>query len=76
VASYLYNILNCSWLCSGIHIEMNQLYSIRPGNYGLLQQNEAKQVYEWITEDGYWGLRGEPEPYDYWLLVDYPINES
>lgn len=64
-----------SWLCSGrIGEEMYDLFGIRSGLYGLLQTEiDAKKVYEWIAEDEMQGRRGEPEPYYYWLLVEYPL---
>jgi hypothetical protein len=34
----------------------------------------GKRVHNWIAEEDMQGTRGEPEPYDAWLLVDYPLN--
>lgn len=71
VISFSYGDFACSWLCSCLHEEMYNLYGIRPGQYGLLEtQESARQIYQWITENKH---RAEPEPYDYWLLISYPI---
>jgi hypothetical protein len=52
------------------------LFGIRPGSYGLIQREvEARQIYEWIEEeDEMKGRRAEPEPYDYWLLIEHPLE--
>lgn len=74
VASSSYGSFGCSWLCNYLHVDMNELFGIRPGKFGLIQnESEAKQVYDWIAEDEMKGQRAEPEPYDYWLLVEYPL---
>lgn len=75
VVSYAYYNFSHSWICSGIYEDMYALYGIRPGQYGLIQTREdAEKVYEWIAEDDQKGHRAEPEPYDYWLLVSYPLK--
>ncbi len=77
VLSFGYGDFGHSWLCNYLHQDMYQLYSIQPSEYGLIQhEQEAQTVYEWILEDEMRGHRAEPEPYDYWLLVDYPLNEG
>ena len=74
VVSYSYGNFGCSWLCNNLHFEMNNLFGIRPKDYGLLDsEQDAKRVYEWIAEDAH---RAEPEPYDYWLLLEYPLEIS
>jgi hypothetical protein len=77
VVSFEYGNLGHSWLCSHLDIEMSQLFGIRPNQYGLLNtHDEAKKIYEWIAEDEMMGTRAEPVPYDFWLLVSYPLNEE
>lgn len=74
VVSFSYHDLAHSWLCSYLYLEMNRLFGIRPGQFGLIErQEDARRVYEWIAEDEQRGHRAEPEPYDYWLLVSYPL---
>lgn len=74
VVCFGYNDFWDSWLCSGLDRDMEELFGIRPGQFGLIQtREEAQQVYEWIAEDDQQGHRAEPEPYDYWLLVSYPL---
>lgn len=75
VASFGYHDFSHSWLCSGVDKDMYELYKIYPGQYGLIQNEaDARKVYKWMTEDGYWGQRGEPEPYYYFLLTSYPLD--
>jgi hypothetical protein len=63
-----------SWLCSGLEQNMVNLYNIRPNSSGLIDSyDDAKKVYVWIAEDHMQGHRAEPEPYDIWLLISYPL---
>jgi hypothetical protein len=72
VISFEYGSFRHSWLCNYLHYEIHKLFGIRAGQYGLLQKEaDARQIYEWIEEDD---RRAEPVPYDYWLLVDYPLS--
>lgn len=72
IASYDGYDFNHSWLCGSVDKDMRELFGIQIDKYGLLQtEREAKQVYYWIAEDKMQGGRGEPEPYYYWLLMDY-----
>ena len=75
VVSFAYSHFGHSWICSGLQLEMDDLFGVRPGQFGLIETREAaQQVYEWIAEDHQQGHRGEPEPYHYWLLVSYPLH--
>ena len=75
VISFEYGSFGHSWLCNYLHYEIYKLFGIRTGQYGLLQKEaDARQIYEWIEEDDMQGRRAEPVPYDYWLLVDYPLS--
>jgi hypothetical protein len=75
VVSFSYSNFGHSWLCNYLHQDMHELFAIRPGPYGLIQSEaEARQVYDWIAEDNMQGRRAEPEPYDYWLLISYPLQ--
>ena len=77
IVSMFHYAFSHSWFCSGVQKDMHDLYGIRPGQYGLLQkQSEAEQVRDWIGEDGYFGQRGEPEPYEAWLLISYPLTKD
>jgi hypothetical protein len=61
-----------SWLCHYLHLEVYEAFSIRPGIYGLIQtEQEARQVCEWVNANA-----PDHAPYDYWLLVDYPLVNS
>jgi len=74
VVSFAHNDFGCSWLCNYLHKDMHELFSIRPNGYGLIErEDDARKVSEWIAEDEMKGTRAEPEPYDYWLLVSYPL---
>lgn len=74
VASFSNGDLSHSWICSGLVGEMARRFGIHPGAFGLLPTREdAQRVYDWIAEDAQQGRRAEPEPYDYWLLVAYPL---
>lgn len=67
--------LGCSWLCSQLEVDMNDIFQIRTGEWGLLQTyDDAKRIVDWIDE-GETGIRAEPEPYHPWLIVDYPLTE-
>jgi hypothetical protein len=75
VISHFASHLSCSWLCSGLEKDMNELFGIQPNQYGLIDSYaDAKQVYEWIAEDKMQGTRAEPLPYYPWLIVQYPVN--
>jgi hypothetical protein len=75
VACYGYNDFWDSWLCSGLEVDMRELFGVQTGQFGLIQtREEAQQVYDWIAEDDQRGHRAEPEPYAYWLLVSYPLR--
>jgi hypothetical protein len=77
VSGVFYGDFGHSWLCSLIDVDMHELYGIRPNAYGLIDTYpEAKQVYEWIAEDEMQGGRSEPEPYNAWLLVSYPLTDD
>jgi len=77
VVSFEFGNFGHSWLCSYLHFEMHNLFGIQPGKYGLMRfEQDARRVYEWIDEDEMKGHRAEPAPYDYWLLVEYPLNLS
>lgn len=74
VLSFGNGYLGHSWLCSSLHTRMNELFGILPNRYGLINsQSDAQKVYDWVAEDNMQGHRGEPEPYDYWLLASYPL---
>lgn len=76
VVSYQYHDLGHSWLCNYLHQDMFDLYGVRPNQYGLIDSHdEANKVYNWIAEDDMKGTRAEPEPYDFWLLISYPLEE-
>jgi hypothetical protein len=75
VVSYQYHDLSHSWLCNYLQQDMFDLYGIRPNQYGLIDSHdEANKVYNWIAEDDMKGTRAEPEPYDFWLLISYPLE--
>lgn len=77
VVSFGYNDFGHSWFCSGLARDMHDLFGIRPNGYGLINTyEEARKVYEWIAEDEMRSTRAEPEPYDFWLLVSYPLKAS
>ncbi len=74
IVSYSYHDFSCSWLCSGLEKDMNALFGIRANSKGLIDTySDAKKVNDWIAEDEGKGIRAEPEPYDFWLLVSYPV---
>jgi hypothetical protein len=77
VVSYCYHDFGHTWLCSYLHREMHELYGIKPNQYGFIDTfDDAKKVYDWIAEDDMRGRRGEPEPYDFWLVVSHPLEEE
>lgn len=77
VVSYGYAPFGHSWLCSGLHRELRQALHTEANAYGLIpNENAARRLYEWIAEDEMRGHRAEPEPYHYWLLVDYPFEAT
>lgn len=75
VVSYSYHDFAHSWLCSGLERNMYELFGIRANSSGLIDTYaDAKKVNEWIAQDEGKGTRAEPEPYDFWLLVSYPLD--
>ncbi|MDX2141656.1 MAG: hypothetical protein SF123_26450 [Chloroflexota bacterium] len=75
VVSYSYHDFSHSWLCSGLEKDMHELFGIRANALGLLATyDDARKVYKWIAEDECKGIRAEPEPYDIWLLLSYPLS--
>jgi len=75
VVSFEYGDFGHSWLCSYLHSEMHNLFGIQPGQYGLMRsEQDARRVYEWVEEEGKSNHRVDPVPYDYWLLVEYPLD--
>ena len=74
VVSLSYSDYGCSWYCNHTAEDLGTLFGIRPGQFGLIETREqAQQVNDWIAEDPV--HRGEPEPYDYWLLMSYPLTD-
>jgi hypothetical protein len=74
VVSFSYGDLAHSWMCGHLSRTMNEMFGILPNEYGLIATlDEAMKIYEWIGE-GELGTRGEPEPYDAWLLVSHPLT--
>lgn len=66
-----------SWLCSGIHKDMDELFGIQVNARGLIDSyQDAKKVHDWIAEDEMQGRRSEPEPYTPWLFVSYPLEPA
>lgn len=54
---------------------MNKLLGLRANARVLIDTYaDAKKVNDWIAEDDGKGVRAEPEPYDFWLLVSYPLD--
>lgn len=75
IVSYSYTDFAHSWLCSGLEHDMNKLFGIRANSWGLIDTHaDAKKVNDWIAEDEGKGTRAEPEPYDFWLLLSYPLE--
>jgi hypothetical protein len=75
IVSYSYHDFAHSWLCSGLEKDMNELFGIRANSSGLIDTYaNAKKVNDWIAEDEGKGTRAEPEPYDFWLLISYPLE--
>jgi hypothetical protein len=75
VVSYSYHDLSCSWLCNLNIRTMHEMFDVRPNNYGLFETYEdARKVDQWIFEDDMKGTRAEPEPYDVWMLMSYPLT--
>lgn len=75
VVSYSYTDFAHSWLCSGLERDMNQHFGIRTNARGLIDTYvDAKKVNDWIAEDEGKGIRAEPEPYDFWVIVSYPLE--
>jgi hypothetical protein len=77
VVSYSYKDFAHSWLCSGLEQEMNKLFGIQANTMGLIDSYaDAKKVNDWIAEDEGKGMRAEPEPYDFWLLISYALENE
>lgn len=75
VVSYSYHDFAHSWLCSGLEKDMNEMFGIRVNSIGLLDTYaSAKKVNDWIAEDDGKGIRAEPEAYDLWLVMSYPLE--
>lgn len=76
VAGFMgYGNFECSWWCNHGHYDVFPLFGPIVGNYGLFKtENDAKRVYDWIAEDKMQGGRAEPQPYYYWLLMEYPVE--
>lgn len=75
IVSYSYHDFAHSWLCSGLEHDMNKLFGLRTNAKGLIDTYaDAKKVNDWIAEDDGKGIRAEPEPYDFWLVVSYPLE--
>lgn len=75
VVSYSYTDFAHSWLCSGLERDMHELFGMRANSVGLLDSYaDAKKVNDWIAEDEGKGVRAEPEPYDFWLILSYPLE--
>jgi hypothetical protein len=73
VVCYGYNDFAESWYCNGKSDDLETLFGIRSGQFGLIETREdAQRVNDWIAEDPV--HRGEPLPYAYWLLVSYPLT--
>ncbi|MBK9125523.1 MAG: hypothetical protein IPM16_20690 [Chloroflexi bacterium] len=73
---FSHNNFDCSWLCTYLHQDMHRLFGIVPGEFGLIQREvEAQTVYAWIAEDER-KRHADPIIYDYWLLVDYPLDHA
>lgn len=73
VVSYSYQDFAHSWLCSGLKKDMNEIFGISSNSIGLLDTYaDAKKVNDWIAEGD--GMRAEPEPYSFWLLVSCPLE--
>jgi hypothetical protein len=78
VVSFGYGDFYFSALCHNpqIHRDINELFGIRSGQFGLIQTREdAEKFFRWFMEEDENGNhRGEQEPYAYWLLVIYPLT--
>lgn len=74
VVNFEYGNYGHSWLYSYFHENIYKLSNIRPNKVGLIAtEEEAQKIYRWINEDDLRGERTGHEPYDYWLLVSYPL---
>jgi hypothetical protein len=77
VVAYTHTDFDCSWLCSYLHSEAYDLFGIHPNRYGLINDYEqAKRVWKWTDERTRQGKKTRHEPYDFWLLVSYPLKET
>jgi hypothetical protein len=75
VVTYSYSDFACSWLCTYLDKEMNEMFGIRANSIGLIDSYaDAKRVNGWIAENEN-TTRVEPEPYDFWLLLSYPLED-
>ena len=74
IASIFHHDLSHSWLCSGLEVDAHQRFGIVPNKYGLISDYEdAKKLYDLMRAGE---LKGEPEPYDAWLLLSYPLDKE
>jgi hypothetical protein len=77
VLSYSYSDFAHSWLCSYSLQEVQEMFGVIPNPDGLFTSYEdARKVDQWIFEDDMKGARAEPEPYDVWLLMSYPLTSE
>lgn len=75
IVSYGYAPFGHSWLCSGLNRDLRDEFNTEANAYALIPDEvAARRLFEWVAEDDMRGRRGEPEPYHYWLLVDYPLQ--
>lgn len=71
VGLFHYNFSH-SWLCSGLEKDAYERFAIQPNAMGLISSYEdAKKLYDLMREGE---LKGEPEPYNAWLLISYPLS--
>lgn len=74
IVSFDHDDFSHSWLCSYLERDMYDLFGIHANQIGLLDGfADASTVRDWIAEDEEQGFRAEPEPYEMWLLVSYPL---
>lgn len=75
IVNYEYQNLSHSWLCSYFHRDMFDMFGIQTNQYGLIHNyDETMKIYDWISDEEMIGNRGEPQPYDFWLLVSHPLK--
>jgi hypothetical protein len=72
VVSFAYCDFEHSWLCHYHHKQVYEMLGIRAGAYGLIPiEEDARRVCDWFNANA-----PDHAPYDYWLLVDYPLVNS